>query len=98
VREEFDEHWRQTIRKIVCEGQASGEFADVDAEDFAVGFSATLDGFAIQIALEDPVVAAARAFDLSMRLAARELGFSWVATKPRDRPAAIQPGAEAATA
>ena len=26
VREEFDEHWRETIRAIVREGQASGEF------------------------------------------------------------------------
>jgi hypothetical protein len=36
-----------------------------------------LDGFAVQIALEDPVVDARRAFELSMKLAARELGFSW---------------------
>jgi AcrR family transcriptional regulator len=86
VREEFDEHWRETIRQIVREGQAAGEFAGIDVEDFAVGFSATLDGFAVQIALEDPVVDAARAFDLSMRLAARELGFSWSGTKERLPP------------
>jgi AcrR family transcriptional regulator len=77
VREEFDEHWRETISGIVREGQASGEFSAVDADDFAVSFSATLDGFAVQIALDDPVVDARRAFGLSMRLAARELGFSW---------------------
>jgi len=81
VREEFDEHWRETIRRIVREGQANGEFQPVDVEDFAVGFSALLDGFAIQIALEDPVVDAHRAFELSMRVAAQQLGFSWAAAK-----------------
>jgi AcrR family transcriptional regulator len=77
VREEFDQHWRETIRRIVREGQASGEFESVSAEEFAIGFSALLDGFAIQIALDDPVVSAERAFELSMRVAAQQLGFSW---------------------
>lgn len=77
VREEFDERWRETIRQIVRAGQASGEFESVNVDDFAVGFSALLDGFAIQIALDDPVVDARRCFKLSMRLAAQQLGFSW---------------------
>lgn len=77
VREQFDEHFRQTIRDIVRFGIEQGEFAVVDQDDFAVAFSALLDGFAIQIALDDPVVDARRAFDLAMRIAARELGFSW---------------------
>ncbi len=77
VREEFDEHWRETLREIVREGQATGEFGGVDVEDFAVGFSALLDGFAIQIALNDPVVDGERAFDLGMRVAAQMLGFAW---------------------
>ncbi len=62
VREEFDERWRETIRQIVRAGQASGEFESVSVDDFAVGFSALLDGFAIQIALDDPVVDARRCF------------------------------------
>ncbi len=77
VREQFDEQWRETIRSIVREGLAAGEFEPVDASDFAVGFSALLDGLAIQIALEDPVVSPWRAFELSMRVAAQLLGFSW---------------------
>lgn len=77
LREEFDERWRETIRQIVRAGQASGEFEGVSVEDFAVGFSALLDGFAIQIALEDPLVDARRAFELSMRVAAQQLGFPW---------------------
>ncbi len=77
VREEFDEHWRETLRQVVREGQASGEFGAVDVDDFAVGFTALLDGLAIQIALEDPVVDGQRAFDLSMALASELLGFDW---------------------
>jgi AcrR family transcriptional regulator len=79
VREEFDEHWRETLRQIVREGQASGEFRKLDADEFAVGFSALLDGFAIQIALDDPVVNDATAFGLAMRIASQLLGFPWKA-------------------
>jgi AcrR family transcriptional regulator len=82
VREEFDEHWRETLRTIVRKGQADGEFRAIDADDFAVGFSALLDGLAIQIALQDPVVDGRRAFELSMRVAAAQLGFEW---SPSDR-------------
>ena len=60
----------------------SGEFGPVSPADFATTLSALLDGFAIQIALEDPTVDAGRAFELTMRFAARELGFTWV---PRHR-------------
>jgi len=83
VRQKFDERWRETIASVVVEGQGSGEFGPVDPAEFAVVFSALLDGFAIQIALADPSVDEARAFELSMRFAARELGFTWV---PRRQP------------
>ena len=36
-----------------------------------------LDGLAVQIALEDPDVPPARAYDLAMRYASGQLGFSW---------------------
>lgn len=86
VREEFDEHFRETIRQIVRDGIASGEFAPVDEDDFAVTYSALLDGFAIQIALDDPVVGALRAFDLAMKVAMKQLGFERSApTPPRAR-------------
>ena len=88
VREEFDEHWRETIRHIVRSGQESGEFQPVSADDFAVAFSALLDGFAIQIALGDPMVTAERAFELSMRIASDQLGFAW---SPRSAPPAPMP-------
>src|SRR5215470_18589374 len=82
VRQEFDERWRDTIASLVTQGQEAGEFGPVDAADFAVTMSSLLDGFAIQIALEDPTVGPERAFELSMRFAASQLGFAWV---PRHR-------------
>src|SRR5436190_6425909 len=82
VRLKFDERWRETITSLVVEGQEAGEFGPVSPADFAVTLSALLDGFAIQIALEDPTVDAGRAFELTMRFAAGELGFTWV---PRHR-------------
>jgi AcrR family transcriptional regulator len=82
VRQKFDERWRTTIRDLVREGQDAGEFGSIDAEDFAVTLSALLDGLAIPIALEDPEVTPARAFELAMRYAAGQLGFDW---QPRRR-------------
>jgi hypothetical protein len=82
VRQKFDERWRDTIASLVVEGQEAGEFGPVNPVNFATTLSALLDGFAIQIALEDPTVDARRAFELTMRFAASELGFTWV---PRHR-------------
>jgi AcrR family transcriptional regulator len=83
VREEFDEHFRETIRQIIRDGIAGGEFREVDPDDFAVAYSAMLDGLAIQIALVDPVVDPERSFDLAMRVAAGELGFEWQSSAQR---------------
>jgi len=77
VRQKFDERWRETISSLVLAGQAAGEFGPVDPADFAIALSALLDGLAVQIALGDTVVSPHRAFELSMRFAAKELGFSW---------------------
>ena len=78
VRRKFDERWRQTIETTVLTGQEAGEFsATVDAREFAVTLSAMLDGMAVQIALEDPDVPPARAYDLAMRYASGQLGFTW---------------------
>jgi AcrR family transcriptional regulator len=77
VRQKFDERWRELICSLVIEGQEAGEFGPVNPIDFAVLLSALLDGLAVQIALADPVVDASRAFELSMRFAAAQLGFAW---------------------
>jgi AcrR family transcriptional regulator len=87
VRQKFDERWRETICSLVAEGQEAGEFGPVDPADFAVTLSALLDGLAVQIALADPAVDAGRAFELSMRYAAQELGFTWQGRRRR-RPGA----------
>jgi AcrR family transcriptional regulator len=82
VRREFDERWRETIRQIARDGCESGQFHAVDVEEFTISLTAMLDGFAIQIALSDAEVDAARAFAASMRFCAESLGFDW---KPRQK-------------
>ncbi len=83
VRQKSDERWRETINSLVLAGQDAGEFRAGSAVDFADCFSALLDGLAIQIALADPAVNADRAFELSMRFAATQLGFEWVPRRGR---------------
>jgi len=85
VRRKFDERWRQAIKAIVLAGQEAGEFTATDADEFAVTLSALLDGLAVQIALEDPDVPPARAYDLAMRYAAGQLGFEWKPASPSGR-------------
>jgi len=77
VRQKSDERWREMIASLVLAGQEAGEFRDLDAADFSIGLSALLDGLAIQIALEDPVVDPAGAYELSMHFVANQLGFEW---------------------
>jgi AcrR family transcriptional regulator len=82
VRQKSDERWRETLCSLVLTGQEAGEFGPVDAVDFADSLSALLDGLAVQIALGDPSVDGGRAFELSMRYAAGQLGFEWT-RRPR---------------
>ncbi len=90
VRQKFDERWRQTISSLVLAGQEAGEFGPVNAEDFALTVSALLDGLAIQIALHDTSVDPERAFELSMRFAASQLGFDWAGRPAQERMTASQ--------
>src|SRR3954471_8895636 len=77
-RVELDQRWRDTVSAVVREGQASGEIdADADVDTFTLTFAALLDGLSIQVALDDPSVASARAIELAMGYTARELGFDW---------------------
>ena len=90
VRQKFDERWRQTITSLVLAGQEAGEFGPVNAEDFALTVSALLDGLAIQIALHDSSVDPGRAFELSMRFVASQLGFAWTGRPAQERMTASQ--------
>ena len=84
VRQKSDERWRDVIAALVQAGQEAGEFREIDAASFAVYLSALLDGLTIQIALNDPVVDSVRAFELSMRFVADQLGFDWTPGRGRD--------------
>ena len=75
VRRKFDERWREMIRSLVLTGQEAGEFAPVDADDFAITLSSLLDGLAVQIALDDSDVPPTRAFELALGYASGQLGF-----------------------
>jgi AcrR family transcriptional regulator len=88
VRQEFDERWRADVVSLVVAGQEAGEFADVDPHPFSVFLCALLDGMAIQIALEDPVVDPINAYELCMLYIADRLGFQWV-PGDRERLAAV---------
>jgi len=88
VRQKSDERWRQMITSLVLAGQAAGEFRGIDAAAFAISLSALLDGLAVQIALGDPVVDQAGAFELSMHFVADQLGFQWTPGRGRAATAA----------
>jgi AcrR family transcriptional regulator len=83
VRQKSDERWREQIAGIVRMGQEAGEFRQVDPQNFAICLSTLLDGLTIQVALDDPVVDAMRAFELSMAFVADQLGFTWMSTRRR---------------
>jgi len=83
VRQKSDERWRDIIAALVQAGQEAGEFREIDAGSFAVYLSTLLDGLTIQIALNDPVVDSVRAFELTMRFVADQLGFDWTPGRGR---------------
>jgi AcrR family transcriptional regulator len=94
-REELDTRWREKVAQIVRVGVASGEFATDDIDDVVLTLTALLDGLVVQVTLGDPIVSSKRATDLTMRLAARELGFDWE-PRPVARSARRSGGAGAA--
>jgi AcrR family transcriptional regulator len=69
-RVELDARWRSMIVDTVKSADLD---TDVDAQMFALEFSALLDGLSIQVALDDPEVDSAVAYDIAMRFAEREL-------------------------
>ena len=78
-REALDRRWRSTIAEIVRDGQQSGEFADVDPEDFSLQLATLIDGLAIQVILGDREVTATRARNLVLEIARKELRLGEVA-------------------
>ena len=76
-RVELDQRWRSMVSQVVRDAVHAGEIGLVDSEEFAVAFTALLDGLSIQVALEDPVVDPRVAYRIAMTFAARALNFSW---------------------
>jgi AcrR family transcriptional regulator len=74
-RQELDGRWRSTIAGIVKDGQAKGEFADLDVDDFALRLAALMDGLAVQVVLGDRDVPIGRMREICLSMAATELGF-----------------------
>jgi AcrR family transcriptional regulator len=75
-RRKLDQHWRETISTVVAQGVANGEFQAVNVDDFTIRLAAMVDGFALQVALEDSEVDAERMLRLCLGYAASELGFA----------------------
>ena len=82
-REALDRRWRETIAGVVREGQREGDFADIDADAFALRFASLMDGLAIQAVLGDPEGGAETVRAICLEMAARELGFEPVAAAGR---------------
>jgi AcrR family transcriptional regulator len=75
-RADLDAQWRDLIRRVVQAGIDSGEIGKVDVETFAIMWGSLLDGLVVQVALEDPVVDAARARKVALDVAYKELGLT----------------------
>jgi AcrR family transcriptional regulator len=73
TRAELDDRWRRTIAGVVSYGQERGEFGPAEPETFALVLGVLLDGLAVQIALKDSRVTPARARELGLQFAEREL-------------------------
>jgi AcrR family transcriptional regulator len=74
-REQLDRRWRSVIADIVRAGRRSLEFAPVDVDEFALRLSTMMDGLAVQVMLGDRDVTSQRMLDVTLGMAARELGF-----------------------
>lgn len=75
-REALDRRWRDTIAQVVRDGQDAGEFAPVDADEFALMLASLIDGLAIQAILRDREATPERVREVCVDMAARELGFN----------------------
>jgi AcrR family transcriptional regulator len=73
-RAELDAQWRDLIARVVQAGVDAGEIGQIDVETFSIMWGSLLDGLVVQVALDDPVVDAARARQVALAVAYQELG------------------------
>jgi AcrR family transcriptional regulator len=69
ARQRLDDRWREQIAEVIRDGQALGEFADVDADDAATIVASVLDGLAVQATLHDPDVPRERMLRCALEMA-----------------------------
>jgi AcrR family transcriptional regulator len=60
-RVELDARWRDAVAAVLRYGIERGEFQQVDVDRFGLLLTSVLDGLALQVVLQDPVVTADRA-------------------------------------
>ena len=72
-RAALDRRWRFTIADVVRNGQRTGEFRDIDAEDFALRLASLIDGLAVQVVLGDEEVTPAHMRAICIDFSRREL-------------------------
>jgi AcrR family transcriptional regulator len=76
VRAEEDQRWRDALAEVIAKGQADGVFdVSVDPATLVRTLFALLDGFMVQLVLEDRRVSSRFAYDESLRFLGNELGF-----------------------
>ena len=75
-RAALDRRWRRTIADIVLEGQRNGEFAEMDADKFAMFLASLLDGMVLQHMLEDPEAGYEEAREICVGVTCRYLEFT----------------------
>jgi AcrR family transcriptional regulator len=73
-RSALDRRWRAIIADVVQSGLRSGEFVDVEPEDFAIQLAALIDGLAVQVILKDEEVTSARVLEVCLEFADHQLG------------------------
>ena len=57
---EVEGRWRSLLTEVIEEGRSTGEFATDSAKDAALVLGAMIDGLAVQVTIEDPVVSRER--------------------------------------
>ena len=77
VRAAEDRRWRDALARVIAKGQADGAFdRAVDPPTLVRTLFALLDGFMVQLVLEDPEVSCRFAFEEILRFLGNELGFA----------------------
>jgi AcrR family transcriptional regulator len=78
TREQLDRRWRRTLLDVIEQGHAEGSFRCPDPAAASFRLASLMDGLAVQLALRDPDMNAARMILLWRRAAALELGIDSV--------------------